>query len=118
MIRHQRGVSLTGLLFWGIIIALVAVVGIKVAPEVIEFYKIKKVVAATANNAGDKTVNEIRAIYDRYANIDQISAIQPADLDITKEGGRVVVGFAYEKRIPLFLNVSLLLDFEGSSSGR
>jgi hypothetical protein len=30
----------------------------------------------------------------------------------------VVVAFAYEKRIPLAGNVSLLIDFSGSSSGR
>jgi len=29
----------------------------------------------------------------------------------------VVISFAYESRIPLFSNVSLLIDFEGSSSG-
>ena len=33
-------------------------------------------------------------------------------------GNEVVIAFAYEKRIPLFYNVSLLIDFEGSASSR
>ncbi len=114
--RHQRGVTLSGLLIWGFIIAAVALLGIRVAPEVIDFYKIKKIVASTAANASGKTVPEIRAIFGKYADVDHVQTITPADLDISKEGNEVVISFAYEKRIPLFLNVSLLIDFQGSSS--
>ncbi len=116
--RHQRGVSLSGLLIWGFIIAVVALLGIRVAPEVIDYYKIKKIVASTAANASGKTVPEIRAIFGKYADVDHVQTITPADLDISKEGNEVVIAFAYEKRIPLFLNVSLLIDFQGSSSER
>ena len=116
--QRQRGVALSGLIFWGIIIAVVAMLGIKVAPEVIDYYKIKKSVKSTALNASGKTVPEIRSAYDKYAEVEHIKTITPADLDISKEGNDVVIAFAYEKRIPLFYNVSLLIDFEGSSSGR
>ena len=120
MMKHQRGLTLTGLLFWGVIIFLIAVLGIKVTPEVVTYYKVKKVVAATAHNAGGgKTVQEIRADYDRIAYIDHIHEIYPASaLDISKNGSQVVIGFSYEKRIHLFANVSLMLEFSGSSSGR
>ncbi|MBL0165762.1 MAG: DUF4845 domain-containing protein [Propionivibrio sp.] len=116
--QRQRGVALSGLIFWGIIIAVVAMLGIKVAPEVIDYYKIKKSVKSTALNASGKTVPEIRSAYDKYAEVEHIKTITPADLDISKEGNDVVIAFAYEKRIPLFYNVSLLIDFEGSASGR
>ena len=116
--RHQRGVSLSGLLVWGAVIAAVALLGIRVAPEVIDYYKIKKIVASTAANSSGKTVPEIRAIFGKYADVDHIATITAADLDISKEGNQVVIAFEYEKRIPLFLNVSLLIDFQGSSSER
>ena len=61
---------------------------------------------------------EIRNIYDGYANVDHIETITAADLDISKEGNQVVISFEYEKRIPLFLNVSLLIEFQSSSSER
>ncbi len=116
--KYQRGVTLSGLLIWGFIIAVVALLGMRVAPEVIDYYKIKKIVASTAANANGKTVPEIRAIFGRYADVDHIQTIAPADLDISKEGNEIVISFAYEKRIPLFMNVSLLIDFQGSSSHR
>ena len=117
MMKNQRGVTLTGLLFWGLIIVLIAVLGIKVTPEVVNYYKVKKVVAATAQSAGGgKTVQEIRADYDRIAYIDHVHEVyRAADLDISKNGNQVVIGFSYEKRIHLFYNVSLLIEFSGSS---
>ena len=117
MKKNQRGVALSGLLFWGVTIAVVSMLGIKVAPEVIEYYKIKKSVVSTAANSSGKTVQEIRTIYSKYAEVEHIQTITPADLDISKEGNDIIVAFAYEKRIPLFSSVSLLIEFEGSSSG-
>ena len=58
---------------------------------------------------------EIRKAFDRNALINDISTISGQDLDITKEGGEVVVGFAYSKKVPLFSNLSLLIEFTGSS---
>ncbi len=116
--NNQRGVALSGLMFWGIVIAVVSMLGIKVAPEVIDYYKIKKSVKSTAANSTGKSVAEIRNAYSKYQEIEHIKTVTPADLDISKEGNEIVIAFAYEKRIPLFANVSLLIDFEGSSSGR
>ena len=42
--KYQRGVTLSGLLIWGVIIAVVAMLGLRVAPDVIDYYKIKKIV--------------------------------------------------------------------------
>jgi hypothetical protein len=116
--KHQRGIALSGLIVWGIVIFFVAVLGVKVVPEVVDYYKIKKIVASTALRAEGKTVSDIRADFDKFADVDQISTIKGDDLDISKEGSVIVVAFAYEKRIPLFSNVSLLFDFQGESRQR
>ena len=39
-----------------------------------------------------------------------------AELEIGKDGGEVVISFAYAKKIPLFANVSLLIDFAASTA--
>ncbi len=115
--KNQRGVALSGVLVWGFIISLVAVLALKVVPEYLTYFKILKATKAVALNSTDKTVPEIRASFAKYMDVEQVSTITPTDLDISKEGNAVVIGFAYEKRIPLFYNVSLLIDFEGSSAG-
>ncbi|MBS1228153.1 MAG: hypothetical protein H6R17_1430 [Proteobacteria bacterium] len=116
--KNQRGVALSGVLVWGVVISLVAVLAMKVVPEYVTYFKILKDVKAVALNSSGKTVPEIRASFAKYMDVDHVSTITPADLDITKEGNTIVIAFEYEKRIPLFYNVSLLIDFAGSSAGR
>jgi hypothetical protein len=116
--NSQRGVAISGLMVWGVVIALVAVLGMKVVPDYLSYFKILKATKAVAANSAGKTVPEIRASFGKFMEVEHESAISPADLDISKENNDVVIAFAYERRIPLFYNVSLLIEFEGSSSGR
>ena len=117
-IKRQRGLTLSALLLWGIVIGLVAILVIRVLPDVIEYFKIRHAVKVVAAESSGKTVPEIRQAYGRYAEVEHIKTFGPADLDVFKEDNQVVVGFAYERRIPLVGNVSLLIDFSGSSSAR
>lgn len=113
--RHQRGVALSGLIFWGIVLALVAILGMKVVPTTIEYYKIKKSAVGTLTKVGpESTVADVRSAFDRFAEIEML-AFSSQDLEISKENGKIVIDFAYEKRIPLFANVSLLIEYQGSA---
>lgn len=114
--KHQRGVALSGLIFWGFVIAMVSVLGMKVAPTVIEYYKIlkdsKAVVAQVPETA---SVAEVKAAFNKFADVDYLD-FKADQLDISKENGKIVISFEYEKRIPLFYNVSLLIDYKGSTA--
>lgn len=119
MKKNQKGVSLSGLMLWGFVLAMVALVVIKIAPTAIEYYKIQKDIKAVAAAAAPSaTVPELRAAYSKFAEIDHISDVRPEDLDITKEGNQIVISFAYDKRIPLFGPVSLLIEYHASTAGR
>ena len=48
----QRGLTLTGLIFAGFFIAIVAVLGMKVVPHVVEYGKIMANIKAIAGDAG------------------------------------------------------------------
>ena len=115
----QRGLTLTGLIFAGFFIAIVAVLGMKVVPHVVEYGKIMANIKAIAGDAGlqGASVAEVRRAFDRRANIDQIDdVIKGSDVDVTKEGNTLVLSFAYARQIPLFGPVCLLIDFEGASN--
>lgn len=111
----QRGVTLTGLIFWGIIIALLAVLGMKVSPHVIEFYKVKNVMSAIVSSGQAGSVADVRAAFDRRADTDYIETVKSSDIEVTKVGNSVVLSIAYSRQIPLFGPVSLLIDFEAST---
>lgn len=115
--KHQRGVALTGLILWGIVLILVAVLGMKVVPTVIEYYKIRQDVRAVVEKASpEATVPELRRAFDKFADVDQLS-LSSKDLDIFKNNrGQIVIEFAYDKRIPLFGNVTLLIEYKGTSA--
>jgi len=111
---RQRGMSLTGLIFILIILAFIAMLGMKVVPAVIEYRAISKAIV-DAKQAGT-TVREIQLSFDKRASVGYIDAIRGADLEIVKVENEFEVSFAYEKKIPLFGPASLVLDFNGTTA--
>jgi Tfp pilus assembly major pilin PilA len=114
--RKQRGVTLTGLVVAGMVVVVVAIGGLKIAPAYIEYFKVKKAVTAIAQTTAGTTVAEVRAAFDRRAAIDDIDVITGKDLEVTKEGNELVVSASYSKTIPLFGNISVLINFAASSN--
>lgn len=115
--RKQSGLSLFGMLIVCIVIVFVAIAGLKVTPAYIEYFQIKKAVMSIVQSgeANKSTPGEIRAAFERRRAIDDFESVTGKDLDITKNGNDVVVSVSYPKRIPLFANVNLLIDFSASS---
>ena len=113
-LSSQRGISFIGLLILGIVLALLAIVGARVLPTATEFMALQK--AAQKAAAHGDTVPAVRAAFDRTAAVDYISSISGKDLEITKQGDKVVVQFAYDKEIPLAGPAYLLLKYRGSSA--
>ena len=118
--KHQRGVGLSGLLMWAVILVVVALFGMKVVPAVIEYQKIVQNLKAMSSGGqlNGATVSDVRKAFERRADVDSISAITAADLEISKDGNDVVISFAYAKKIPLGGPVSLYIDFKGSNKGK
>ena len=110
---HQHGVSMLGILVICIIIVLIAVGALKLIPTYLEYRSIKE--AAISARDGGKTVLEIQKAFDRAANINNITTISGKDLDISKDGNTIVVSFKYEKKVPMFANVSVLIEYAASS---
>lgn len=111
----QLGLTLIGLLVSGIVIALVALVVMRVVPTVIEYSNIKKAVVRATSASPTGLPSEIRTAFDRSQGVDAFSAIAARDLVITKVNDKTIVSFAYEKRVPLFGPASLLIEYKGDS---
>ena len=91
-------------------------VAMKVFPAVTEYRTILTMVNKIADSGGT-TVPEIRKAFERAASVEYgVTSITSKDLEVTKEDDRVVISFAYDKEIPLFEPVYLLIKFEGRST--
>jgi Tfp pilus assembly protein PilE len=110
----QRGVSLTGLIFVLAVIGVVAVFAMKLFPTFIEYRAIKDGILAAKTTGG--TVAEMRESFNKNADINRVDSISGKDLVISKETGETEISFAYEKRIPLAGNVSLVIDYAGTTA--
>jgi uncharacterized protein DUF4845 len=115
MRNRQTGVSLSGLIIVFVIIIVLALFGMKVGPAVAEFFTAKNIIKAIAQEKRNGTVAEIRKAWDTKTMIDEVKVISGNDLEVTKEGGDVVISFAYKKEVPLFANVGIYIDFAASS---
>ncbi|HWP12962.1 MAG TPA: DUF4845 domain-containing protein [Ramlibacter sp.] len=109
---RQLGISFVGLLFVVGVLASLAVLGAQVFPTVVEYQAILK--AAQKASEGN-TVPEVRRIFDKAGDIDDFKSISGKDLDISKNGDKVVVKFAYTREIHMFGPAFLLLKYAGQS---
>ncbi|HEX7384139.1 MAG TPA: DUF4845 domain-containing protein [Burkholderiaceae bacterium] len=113
-----RGITLIGLLLWAIVISMIALVGLRVFPTVNEYLTIQRAINKIATS-GVSTVPQIREAFERQKEIEySISSISGKDLAITKENDQIVIAFAYEKEVPLFEPVFLLIKYSGHSNVR
>lgn len=118
-IGRQRGVTLTGLLMAAVLVGFLALVGMRIVPTVLEYQNINKALVRAVNASVTGSPEEIRNAFERSQAIDDFEAVLGKDLLIEKHaGGQIHVSFAYEKRIPLFGPVSLLIEYQGDVRGK
>ncbi|SES84613.1 protein of unknown function [Nitrosomonas marina] len=115
---NQYGITLTGMLFWSVVLILFVLLGMKVAPVYIENASIKKnLVAVASDSALNKaTPNQIRLAFSKRAQIDGITAITAKDIKIARENGQNILSVVYSEKVPLFANISLQFDFDMQSN--
>jgi hypothetical protein len=105
-----------GLLFLGIIGAALVIVGARVVPSVTEYFAVLKVAKKVASDSvGAETPQAIRAKFDLASAADYIETVSGKDLQIAKNGDKVVISFAYDKEIPLIAPVYLLIKYTGTT---
>ena len=109
---RQRGLSFLGLLIVGGLLAVTGVIGAQVVPTVIEYQSVTKAIQKASLGS---TVAEVRSTFDKAAAIDNISSVSGKDLDVTKEGDKVVISFAYQREIHLTGPAYLTLKYTGRS---
>ena len=84
---RQRGLSFLGLLVVGGLLAVCGVIVAEIVPTAIEYQGIRK---ATDKAQAGNSVAEVRSIFDKAASVDNITSISGRDLDVSKEGDKII----------------------------
>lgn len=109
---RQRGMSLLSLLLLVIVLAGGGVVLVRVVPAVIEYNAVMK---AAKRAAGAGNPAEARSLFDKTAQVEDISSISGRDLEIAPAGDGLRVSFAYQREFPLVGPAFLTLKFSGKA---
>ena len=112
--QRSRGFSTLSVMFWLAIVVGAGYIFFKVLPAMNEHFAVRKAIRSIVA-AGPATPLEVLNTFDRQKGIDGIQSISGRDLEITREDGVLVITYAYDRKIPLFGGVSLLIRYEGTT---
>ena len=115
MRQVQSGVTLMGLFIALFVIIIAALLAMKLIPAYMEYATAKNAIDAIARERNAQNAAEVRRAFDARAAIDNITAVKASDLEISKDGAGLAIGFAYRKEVPLFSNVGVYIDFAANS---
>ena len=115
--RKQKGLTISGFLTWAAIFTFVALLGFKIGPAYWEEVAIKKMLKAMAADPGLASGNRqaVDRAFQLRTAVENITAIGPKDVEITKQGSGIVLSATYTARVPLVYNISACMDFSPSS---
>lgn len=115
--QRQRGITLTGFLVFSVLFIAALLLGFKMGPAYMENYTIQKIFRVMAAEPGlvNATRGEINSAFNNRATIDNIKAISYNDMEVRKDGNGLVLSASYSVRVPLFYNVSVVMEFTPSS---
>lgn len=111
--NKQAGISLSGLILGLAVLGVAGIFAMRLVPAYIEYSAIKSAIATVKEGGG--TIREMQQAFDRHTGINDVEAVRGQDLVFARDGEQTEISFAYEKRLPLMGNVSLLIDFAGTT---
>lgn len=113
---RQRGLSMLGFLFVAAVVIAGALLAFRMIPAYIEYFTIQKALDGALADSSDLSPASIRKNMDRRLGADYADAVTAKDVEITKKGNVLTAAVSWQKKLPVIKNVSILLEFDASSS--
>jgi hypothetical protein len=115
--RKQRGVTMIGWIFLLIPVGIVLYAGIRLTPEYLNYYKVVTALKETASQLkGDDSLNpqSIRNGIEKRFDTGYVEVPNVKDILISKTDSGWEMVADYERTVPLFGNLHLLMAFKES----
>ena len=112
---HQQGMTFIGLMCILVLCGFVGYAGVRLVPVYLNYMKLARTMesAATEFKGESGSLDGVRKSLDRHWAIEDITAVDQKDIEITKdEGGGLQLHVAYDDAVPYIANVSLSVHFD------
>ncbi len=118
--RHrQRGITFLGWIVLLLPVAIIGYVAIRAVPLYLNYTKVVQAFEQTqAEYAASESVNGpmLKSSLEKRFDVSYVDNPKMQDVSVRKTGDGWVMEVEYEEIVPLFYNISLLLEFEKSVS--
>lgn len=113
--QRQRGMTLWGTSFVIVVIGLIGYIGLKLFPVYMEDFTVQGVLDSVAQEQGAGAMNKtelVNAFYKHFM-VDEVAHFKPEQgVFIEQKGRNKIFRIRYEAVVPLFYNISALIEFD------
>ena len=111
---RQRGMTFIGLLCILALLGLIGYAGLRLVPLYLNYMKVARSMDATASElkSDNPDPGAIRRSLEKHWQIEDISTVEPKEVEIVKNESGVSLHVAYDDAAPYIQNVSLSVHFD------
>jgi len=111
--KKQQGMTLIGWILVFMLVAVIAIVALKLIPVYLDGYKVYQSMASLAedDSARGKNPNELRKLLLRRLDINMVTDVTSDNITLTHQGGKTMVEVDYEVRRQMFGNLYAVVVF-------
>ena len=115
--KSQQGLSIFGFVLVAAVVVFFAMVGFRVVPSYVEYHSVKKSLDDTmrSGNVDPNNQQAFRSELSRRLQTSYVENVKATDAVLTRNGSQLVAEIAWERRLHMFGNAYILLEFEAIS---
>ncbi len=118
MIRHQRGLTMLGMLFFAFLLGFVAYTASRLLPAYLDYWAVKKALVDLSRDPALEGAGlaAYRDAFDKRLYVSNITDVGRKDLEMEKVSNGVLLEASWTVRKPFIGPVNLCLDFKADSA--
>ena len=112
--RPQQGMTFIGLLCILVLVGTIGYAGVRLVPVYLNYMKLARTMESAAAEFKGETgsLDGVRKSLDRHWAIEDITAVDQKDIEITRDDNGLQLHVAYDDTVPYIANVSLSVHFD------
>jgi len=116
--KAQTGLTILGFILVAAVVIIFAMVGFRVVPSYIEYYSVKKSLDDTMRSGSidPNNLQSFRSELARRLQTSYVENVKANDAIVQRSGNQISAELAWERRLHMFGNAYILLEFEVTST--